>query len=108
MIDLLRQLNAPCRDMTGFVSRALDGELTRGERTAVGLHLLYCRACRRYRQQVRMLRALLAERPDAAEILAEAASVQLDEAARARIIAILRQPPAGPDSPNGALHDSPG
>ncbi|HRX85456.1 MAG TPA: zf-HC2 domain-containing protein [Phycisphaerae bacterium] len=101
MIDFIRQLNAPCRDMTEYVSRSLDSELTRSQRAAVQVHMLYCRACRRYRAQVRMLRALLAERPDAPEILAEAANLHLDPATKDRIIALLRERSNPPKPDNG-------
>jgi predicted anti-sigma-YlaC factor YlaD len=52
----IKLLNMSCEDTAVLVSRGLDGELGRLERTTVRLHLLYCRACRRYRQNIVALR----------------------------------------------------
>ncbi|UCE60899.1 MAG: zf-HC2 domain-containing protein [Phycisphaerales bacterium] len=59
MIEFLRLLNRPCRDMTGLISAAQDRDLPRTERFAVWLHLLYCVACRRFSRQVRYIRQIL-------------------------------------------------
>ena len=45
--------------MTALLSRSMDERLPRWERCAAGLHLVYCRACRRYKQQLRIVRAAL-------------------------------------------------
>jgi hypothetical protein len=66
LLDIWRLLNAPCRDMMALMSRAMDTELSRGERFAARLHLVYCKACRRYRQQLLMLRDGLRRAADAA------------------------------------------
>lgn len=52
----LRLLTASCEEITRLASQELDRPLTRGERFALRLHLLYCSACRRFRQQIRGLR----------------------------------------------------
>ena len=52
-------INQPCRDMTGLLSKSLDGELPFSERFAYKLHLLYCTACRRYLKQLLGLRTAL-------------------------------------------------
>ena len=57
--EFWRLLNLPCEDMTALISRAMDAELPFRERFAYKLHLLYCRACRRYLRQVRVLREQL-------------------------------------------------
>jgi predicted anti-sigma-YlaC factor YlaD len=63
MIGFFKLLNAPCRDMTALVSRALDERLTFGQRVAVRSHLLYCRACRRFRKQTQQLHDALRNQP---------------------------------------------
>lgn len=59
MRELLRLLNAPCRDIAALVSASMDTELSGAQRWAVRIHLLYCRACRAYRRHVRMLRQIV-------------------------------------------------
>jgi predicted anti-sigma-YlaC factor YlaD len=54
-----RILNLPCREMARLASESLDRELDPLERFALRLHLLYCRACRRYASQIRLLRTAL-------------------------------------------------
>jgi hypothetical protein len=49
-------LNLPCEGMARLGSESLDRDLGRTERIALRLHLLYCKACRRYRRQVERLR----------------------------------------------------
>jgi hypothetical protein len=64
LLTLWWLLNVPCREAAQLVSESLDRELTRAERWAVQLHMLYCIACRRYRRQVFLLRSAL-RRPTA-------------------------------------------
>ena len=58
--EIVRLLTLPCADVARLVSDSLDRPLTRGQRAAVRLHLLYCLACRRYRNQVLFLRRAMA------------------------------------------------
>jgi hypothetical protein len=44
-----------CREMSRLSSRELDGPLPRFQKFGTGLHLVFCRLCRRYRQQLRWL-----------------------------------------------------
>jgi predicted anti-sigma-YlaC factor YlaD len=53
---LWRLLTLPCEGMTRLASESLDRDLTRLERVALRSHLLYCGACRRFVQQVAVLR----------------------------------------------------
>lgn len=45
-----------CRDATLLMSSALDRRLTRGERLGLRLHLLICKGCRNFRQQMTFVR----------------------------------------------------
>lgn len=56
ILEIWRLLNAPCEDMTRLTSKAMDATLPFWERFAVKLHLLYCRACRRYKEHLLLLR----------------------------------------------------
>lgn len=49
----------PCEGMSRLTSESLDRELTRAERAALGLHTLYCSACRRYLRQLKLVRRAL-------------------------------------------------
>jgi predicted anti-sigma-YlaC factor YlaD len=48
-----------CEGATALVSESLDGQSTRVERTALGLHLLCCPGCRRFTRQMTLLRRSL-------------------------------------------------
>ena len=54
-------LNLPCSKISELVSLSLDRELPFAERLAVKSHLLYCKACRRFRSQLLSLRSALAQ-----------------------------------------------
>jgi Putative zinc-finger len=77
-----------CKEVSLLMSRACDGRLTWRERIGVRLHLLYCQGCRRFRDQLRYLRA-------AAQWLAQQAQADTDTrlpaGARQRIRDALRQ-----------------
>jgi predicted anti-sigma-YlaC factor YlaD len=48
-----------CKQASQFVSISLDRPLSWSERLQLKLHLLLCNACRRFNQQLQMLRAVL-------------------------------------------------
>jgi predicted anti-sigma-YlaC factor YlaD len=56
MKALWHLLSLPCEGMTRLASESLDRDLNRLERVALGSHLLYCAACRRFVRQVEVLR----------------------------------------------------
>jgi predicted anti-sigma-YlaC factor YlaD len=58
-IRIWRLLNLPCEGMTHLASESLDRDLKLLERLALRSHLLYCAACRRYLQQITLLRRAL-------------------------------------------------
>lgn len=45
-----------CRDVTRLVLEGEDRQLALGERLAVRVHMLACRACPRFEHQVRLMR----------------------------------------------------
>ncbi len=65
-----------CRHATRLISDALDRSLSWLERLGLGIHLLGCRPCRRFRRAVRWLHGVLAAPP---------ADVRLPADARERI-----------------------
>ncbi len=46
-----------CKEVSMLVSAALDRKLTRAERFKVRVHLLFCRACGNFSEQMEILRA---------------------------------------------------
>lgn len=48
---------ATCREVSALVSRAMDTHLSIAERLRVRVHLLLCKSCERFAQQVLVLRA---------------------------------------------------
>jgi hypothetical protein len=95
--NIWRLLNLPCREISELVSLSLDDDLPRAERLAVTVHLLYCKACRRFRRQALTLKsamARLASDPSAARL---AEIPHLTSEARGRIKRSLREG----DAPHG-------
>ena len=48
-----------CRDISGLLLAREDRSLSVGERLAVRVHVLTCRACRRFEKQTLLLRGAL-------------------------------------------------
>jgi predicted anti-sigma-YlaC factor YlaD len=79
-----------CKEITQLVSDGLDRNLTFLERSLVRFHLLYCVACRRYRRQIRFLRAaavrylriIQSGKVPTRAVLSEAAREQISQALR--------------------------
>lgn len=93
LLHIWRLLNLPCRDMTALLSRAEDGQLSRAERFAARLHLLYCKACRRFLRQVRQLGEAARTAARRVSEGADAAGPRLSPAARERIARRLGETP---------------
>jgi predicted anti-sigma-YlaC factor YlaD len=58
-----------CASIERLLSRAMDTRLCRAERWAVRLHLVYCRACRRFKRELDQLRTILEQAPEHFESL---------------------------------------
>ena len=52
-------LNLPCEGMARLASESFDRDLGRLEHVALRSHLLYCMACRRYLNQLKLMRLAL-------------------------------------------------
>jgi hypothetical protein len=81
---LLQILTLHCESASELASRELDESLGGLERAALWGHLLVCRSCRRFRGQIRLIRAALRLR-DRLPTAAEADETVLSEEARHRI-----------------------
>ena len=81
-------LNMPCEEVTRLVSAGYDRDLTRMERWAVRSHLVYCRACHRFKKQWDLIRSTLAEAGRSED---PPAGVSLSTAARDRIRNAMEQ-----------------
>ncbi len=56
MFEFFKLLNASCEDNARLISRSMDDSLTFSQRSAVKLHLVYCRACRRFKRDAQLMR----------------------------------------------------
>lgn len=70
-----------CRAASRLISASLDRALTPRERISLRFHLLCCGACRRFRNQVRLLRAAVQKLDERAR----SADGSLSDDARERI-----------------------
>jgi hypothetical protein len=61
-----------CRNMTGLISQALDRPLSVLQRLMLGIHLLGCPPCRRFRRAIRWLHASLPTAPSDASLSPQA------------------------------------
>ncbi len=61
---LLRALSPNCKHATRLQSEALDHKLPFLQRVGLRIHLLICKWCRRYGEQLRFLRKAAHEHPD--------------------------------------------
>lgn len=80
-----------CEEIAQLVSQSLDRQLSFPERLMVRFHLLYCKACRRYRRQVEFLRLAIRRYLDQIEAGEETGLPGLSESARERMARVLRQ-----------------
>lgn len=83
----------PCNSIANFSSASLDRKLSFAELILLNLHLRFCQACARYREQLNFLRAAVTHRRHAetedAPALSLKADVRLDPEARARLTRAL-------------------
>ena len=85
IVEIVRLLNLPCRDISALISRAQDASLPLRERLAVKLHLCYCKACRKLNRQLRLLGEALRRAADTADEADAPSLPGLSEEARRRI-----------------------
>lgn len=82
-----------CQQAAEVISRSVDAPLPAGERVGLGVHILFCGPCRRFRQQLLRLHAACEQ---AASDDALVVGGGLSTEACGRIAAALDQaPPAG-------------
>lgn len=104
-LSALRSVLLPnCREMSRLTSRRLDHPLTLFQRVGAGLHLLFCRLCRRYRKHLDWVRAA-SRHPRAGFLpgpgLAEASRIRLKHLLKVERLA------AKPGAGSGSLLESP-
>ena len=85
LLRIWRLLNLPCDEIVRLVSLSLDQELPRAERLAVKTHLVYCKACRRYRRQINALRQAVRRYVEQPPIHPATPGMSLSSEARDRI-----------------------
>jgi predicted anti-sigma-YlaC factor YlaD len=83
-------LNLPCEGIARLASESLDRELGRMERIALRSHVLYCKACRRYRRQIEHLRCSMRKLAGNIEAGVPAPDLRLPDEVRERIKRALK------------------
>jgi len=56
VLSTLKALNCTCKDAACLISQQDQRKLTRAQRIGLRLHLILCRACRKYLASVRFLK----------------------------------------------------
>lgn len=88
VVDLWRLLNLTCEGMSELASASMDRALSPTERFALGSHVLYCTACRRFRRQIVLVQR--AVRRFSTEIERDTDGPALPDEVRERIKRALR------------------
>ena len=68
-------LTLKCDESSRLMSQKQETQLNRAERWALGLHLLICKSCRKYKNQLKMLRAIFNKISQPSTYTAEAPSL---------------------------------
>lgn len=89
--NLYKILSLTCEEASHLTSDALDRELSRSERWALRVHRLVCGGCRRFKQQLEMMRTLLAKPPEPLQQSMAEQLPQLSPARRQHIKQLLRE-----------------
>jgi predicted anti-sigma-YlaC factor YlaD len=89
--EFIRLLTVPCDEIAKLVSTSLDGDLPWTHRFAIKIHMLYCKACRRYRRQILLLRRTLQALGAALDDVKAPPELSLPPEARERIRRSLTQ-----------------
>ena len=71
-----------CRETTQLISKSLDRHLTWRERFAVNLHLVICKYCKRFSQQIVVMRTALNR---ISQLIENDHNIQLPAATKTRI-----------------------
>ena len=79
-----------CREASKLASDSLDRPLPLGKRVAVRVHLLMCRFCRRYLEQIRWIRETIRCSDEETRTLPEETELRLTGEAKERIRSRLR------------------
>jgi len=73
--SLVHLLFAHCDEMSAVASESFDRDLSRAERFALRLHLLYCSACRRAGGQMRAIRRAMGRLAEDVDAMGRASTV---------------------------------
>ncbi len=88
---VIKLLFAPCSEISRQTSLALDTDIPRSHRAAIRFHYLYCKACRRYRRHIKLIRRALRGIADEPTEHQAAAAPGLPDDARKRLKRALEQ-----------------
>ena len=87
--SILKVFTLTCADAAKLLSASQDLDLTRAERIALRMHLLICKACRRYRRQLAFIQEAM--RKPSASVEPDESGRSLSPEARERIKNSLHQ-----------------
>ena len=96
--SLRAQLLPTCREMSRHTSHTLDQRPGWKLRLGMGIHLLFCRLCRRYSRQLGWLRSMAGSAPASAAATVAVPPEEADAGRRERLRQRLRQATA--DAPH--------
>jgi Putative zinc-finger len=84
-------LGLSCREASRLISESMDRELSRREKWALRLHTILCAACRRFAQQVTLIRQVIANMPNDLRENWSNSSAKLSTERRAQIKRLLSE-----------------
>ena len=79
-----------CKDVTRLVSQSMDASLPVGKRIGVRFHLLICKLCARYRQQLLLIRETVRRLVESEGTAAQPSWATLPEESKERMRDALR------------------
>ncbi len=85
----LIKMTPPCNQIVQLVSEGMDHPLPLGTKLKVRLHVLICKWCERYKQQLIFIRSAMRHSPD--KLMGQEQSAGLSAEARERLKQALRQ-----------------
>jgi hypothetical protein len=82
MVGFIARITPPCHDITHLLSQSMDRQLPLGKRLAIRLHCEICVWCKRYGEQLAVIRRASRSTPEHSEKILDSS---LPEIARQRI-----------------------
>jgi hypothetical protein len=88
IVAIIARITPPCHDITRLLSQSMDRKIPLHKRLAIRLHFQICVWCKRYGQQLAVIREASRSIPEHSERVVDSS---LSESARQRIKEALRE-----------------